>query len=92
MFKRLRCGAFLLAEQLVALTILGVAVTEQVGVKRRQLEQNLVASRLVKEATDQIALGKDQVALSRQGVRAQATRQGARAFIGNKTLVEIKGE
>ncbi|MDN3537383.1 type II secretion system protein [Limosilactobacillus fermentum] len=97
MFKRLRCGAFLLAEQLVALTILGVvvaslvAVTEQVGVKRRQLEQNLVASRLVKEATDQIALGKDQVALSRQGVRAQATRQGARAFIGNKTLVEIKG-
>lgn len=51
MFKRLRCGAFLLAEQLVALTILGVvvaslvAVTEQVGVKRRQLEQNLVASR-----------------------------------------------
>ena len=86
MFKRLRCGAFLLAEQLVALTILGVVV------ERRQLEQNLVASRLVKEATDQIALGKDQVALSRQGVRAQATRQGARAFIGNKTLVEIKGE
>ena len=48
MFKRLRCGAFLLAEQLVALTILGVVVaslvvvTEQVGVKRRQLEQNSV--------------------------------------------------
>ena len=90
MFKRLRCGAFLLAEQLVALTILGVVVaslvvvTEQVGVKRRQLEQNLVASRLVKEAPDQIALGKDQVALSRQGVRAQARGRGPGPLSGTR--------
>lgn len=77
----------------MALTILGGG--RQLGgngASRGQassLEQNLVASRLVKEATDQIAL-ESQVALSRQGPSA-GNEAGARAFVGNKTLVEIKG-
>lgn len=91
--------SFLIAEQLIALTILAmlvtslIMVTQQVGDKRRKLERDLLASRLVKEATDEVMLGNKYVEISRQGIHIQATLRGARAIDEeNKILVTVGGD
>lgn len=95
MWKRDRRAGFVLAEQLIALGILALAAgsllfaLDQVRLVQTQNEDHLLAARLVKEASDELADGASRVVKSRAGVSVVATRMKIQATKGRQILVTV---
>ena len=85
MFKRHRAG-FLTANNLIALTILTVALTflmvnvAAIKEQRQQMDQALTVARLAKEVSTQVTTGQPEATISRQGLRAEATPNYVRVY------------
>lgn len=98
MWKRGRRAGFILAEQLLALVILALAAgtllfaLDQVRLARAKNTEQLLAARLVKEASDELADGSRRVTRSREGVTVVATRNEIQASRNGRVVLTVGGD
>lgn len=88
--------ALLAADNLIALAIIALALSflavnnAAIRLQQRQMEQDLLAARLAKEASFRVALGQRRATISRQGYMAVATPQRVVVRNKEKQILEVR--
>lgn len=93
--KQSKRQAFILADSLLALTIISLGITftlicHQCLMQRaRQQQVNLAAWRIAKEATDELAVTQQSVHARRSKFNAIASRKRVIVYYGNQMVLEV---
>lgn len=96
--KKQTIKGFILADSLVALTIVTLGISmllaeqHQLGIQQRRHQTRLVAARLAKEVTDQLVAtkGRKTVSIRRGPYQALANSHGVIVRDGQRTVVSLR--
>lgn len=88
--------AFLMADSLVALIVVALGINlvivceQQIIRQQRDAQLKLAAARLGKEASDQYAVTRQHVTLSRAKMQAQTDQAGVRVYYQGRQVLRVR--